>query len=157
MTRKRKWLIFGLTGVGICLFFTAVCISLFSKEHYDNGFIALLFTAGAILASLSWVDLAIHKIKNWVVVDAVCVNQELNKMMSPNQDMSGWVWVWRIKCIYNYAGEKYEVFPKIGWATVGFKNEKSAKKYLAKKIAPNNKCKLRVNPNDLQEAELLHN
>jgi hypothetical protein len=153
--RFIKWLIYGLTGFGIVLFLFIVLASIFFEKKINNRTIIFLLGAGAFLASLSSIHLAVLKIRTWIIVDALCVDRQLNKIMSPNQDMSGWVLTWRLKCVFTHDGEKYEVYPKVGWITVGFKDEKSAKEYLSRKISPNNECKLRINPSNFQEAELL--
>jgi hypothetical protein len=60
----------------------------------------------------------------------------------------------------NYAGKKYQVVPKVRWSDAGqsespFLSEAKAQKFINEIIFTNGACKIRVNPQNPLEAEML--
>lgn len=93
----------------------------------------------------------------WPVVSARCMDRELQKKIY-NDGNDGWSW--RVICEINFAGKDYRVTPKVHWsdaepADAPFWSEEKARHFLAQAIAPGGECKLRVNPDNPLEAELL--
>jgi hypothetical protein len=91
------------------------------------------------------------------VVSARCIDRELQKKIY-NDGNDGWSW--RVVCEINFAGKSYSVTPKVHWsdaqqADAPFWSEEKARQFLAQTIAPDGGCKLRVNPHNPIEAELL--
>ncbi|MCX6896949.1 MAG: hypothetical protein NTZ16_15985, partial [Verrucomicrobia bacterium] len=101
------------------------------------------------------------KRKAWDVISARCVDRELRKIVSVNNDNSVSVqWAWRVVCEFNYEGRHYRATPKIHWSDAGqsespFWSEEKAKLFLEKSIFLSGECKLRVNPTDPLETELV--
>ena len=93
----------------------------------------------------------------WPVVSARCIKQTLQRHQIYRGDD---YWLWTLVCEVNYAGKKYQVEPKVRWSDAGqseasFGSEVKAQKFLSEIISPNGACKIRVNPKNPLEAELL--
>jgi hypothetical protein len=69
-------------------------------------------------------------------------------------------WLWRVICEVDYGGKHYVVSPTVNWSAFGqwntaFWSEEKAQLFISQRISPSGECKLRLNPNDPLEAELL--
>ena len=112
----------------------------------------LLAVVSIILNSL----IARWKRSAWPMVSARCVERTLQKHRSENSD----VWRWHLVCEINFAGKTHRVIPKVRWSDAGqseasFWSEAKAQAFISQAVAAHGECKLRVNPNNPQEAELL--
>ena len=135
--------------IGLGLFF-------FNEHQYGlelagGGFLAC---CGSILLNAVTARM---KRSAWPVVSARCMERMLEKKIShEGTDF----WRWRLVCEINYVGKDYQVVPKIRWSDAGqsetpFWTEAKAQQFLAQMISENGECKLRVNPNNPLEAELI--
>jgi hypothetical protein len=96
----------------------------------------------------------------WPVVSARCTDQKLRKIAFTSHDGAWDDWRWSLVCEINYAGKNYRVTPKVRWsdATQGetpFRSEAEARQFIAQTITSSGECKLRVNPDNPLESELL--
>jgi len=67
----------------------------------------------------------------------------------------------RVVCEFTFAGQVYRVTPKLNWSDVAqsesaFPSEEKAQSFLEKRIGPTGECRLRVNPSNPAEAELIN-
>ncbi len=112
----------------------------------------------AIIASIA-LDASMARVKRsaWPIVQARCIEHSLHK----GRNMEGSVfWSLRLVCEINFAGTTYQVIPLVGWSDLSksesvFWSEAKAQAFITQVISPNGKCKLRVNPKNPQEAQLL--
>lgn len=92
----------------------------------------------------------------WPVVSARCIEQALQRHHSDGADF----WLWRLVCELNFEGKTYRVIPKVRWSDAGqsespFWSESKAQAFISKIVSPSDECKLRVNPQNPLEAEVL--
>ncbi len=112
-----------------------------------NG-IELSITSFLTLIISTWLAVRWER-RGWEVVDAHCVDRELRRLSGSK---GGWIWCWRIICEHNRFGPKLRVTPGMSWQ--GFRSEKSAIKYLEKRIRSDGACKLRVNPENPYQTDM---
>ena len=145
-----------LALIGLLAFLTGMGLAVFGFELLGlalsgGGFLGL---GGSILLNARR---AKAKRAAWPVVSARCGQRTL----IPHKDIEGGdFWRWRLVCEINFNGRNYQVIPKVRWSDVGrseapFRKEKEAWQFLEKTLPASGDCRLRVNPNDPQEAELI--
>lgn len=94
-----------------------------------------------------------QKRKNWVRINATCLDSEFYRDKSYDSDGIGITWVIQLLCEVEYDGKTYKVTPSF-WRT--FFTKWGAKKFLESKIK-NGKCELYVNPDNPLETEIVGN
>ena len=122
---------------------------------YDNPkhlWIGLMVAVCSWLAALGgwWLKNRTVRLK-WDVAPGRCVDRELQKI--PALRGGQWNWCWRFVCEYEYLGIIYRVTPEMYW--MGLPSEEAAREFLAKRISPDGKCLLRVDPKNPLRTELL--
>ena len=138
-------------AVGVLGFIAGLAVIFYDQAKYIE--------LGLIIAGLSFLIVSVgfwlkarSEREGWDVASGRCIDREVRKILTMNQGHSGWTWVPRIVCEYNYLGTKYRVTPTVNWAT--FALEEAASKFLEGKISPDGDCKLRVNPKNPLQTEL---
>jgi hypothetical protein len=68
--------------------------------------------------------------------------------------------LWRVVCEINYGGKDYVVTPKVRWSDASqgesaFWKQEKAQRFIAERISPTGECKVRVNPNNPVDSELV--
>jgi len=86
----------------------------------------------------------------WKIVIGICIDRELRKLTIAD---GGHGWYWRVLCEYEDAGEKYQVTPNVQW--MNCLSEAGAQKFIKKRIAPDNSCRLQINRKNPRQAKLL--
>jgi hypothetical protein len=139
-------------AIGVLGFIAGVVLALYDKTEYkENGLIIAVLSFSIVLVGF-WLKSRSDR-EGWDVASGRCVDREIRKLWTQSGGhSSGWIWVWRIICEYDYVGIKYRVTPTVNWAT--FSSEEAALKFLEEKISPNGECKLRVNPKNPLQTEL---
>ena len=97
------------------------------------------------------VSLAIKNIlkkKNWIFVESKCIDREIREVMA-QKSIS---YEPRILCEFEYAGAIIQCTPTVHWSS--FRSEAAASKFLNSRIDSIGGCTLKVNPNNLKEANL---
>ena len=103
------------------------------------------------LFSIYWKS---HKRESgWQVVQGRCLDRELRKIPISDLGDGGEGWYWRVLCEYEYAGKKHQVTPNVQW--MNCLSEAAAQKFINKRIAPNNSCRLQINPLNPLQTKLL--
>ena len=150
MTINAGGLLGAIPIVGALGFFVGVGIAAYETPEH--------LWAGLTVAVSSWlVALGGWWLKNrkvgldWDVAPGRCVDRELQKILVPRGGQ--WNWCWRLVCEYEYLGIRYRVTPEMYW--MGLASEAAAHKFLAKRIGPDGKCLLRVDPKNPLRTELL--
>ena len=86
----------------------------------------------------------------WKPLEAVCVDREIRQGVHYSGKRKSIVWVYRLVCIFNFQGNDYTVTPESSHL-VNFNSEQKAQMYLNKRIQPDGRCRLWINPeNPLQ-------
>ena len=147
-----------LAVLGAVGFTTAFGMLVANAIHPHIGLLlaggGLLAIAGSILLNAAT---AKSKRSTWPVVPARCTNQLLKSELVEKRK----TWSWQITCEVDHAGKKYRLCPKVRWSDVcqselAFWKEAKARRYLAERVTPDGRCKLRVNPANRLEAELIN-
>ena len=148
-----------LSVPGVFAFLGGMWLLFYNAEKYQS--LGLTLTGAGLLAVFGSIVLnamtAKAKRAAWPVVSARCIERTLQKHHSYE---GGDFWLWRLVCEMNYAGEKYRVVPKVRWSDAGqaessFSSEAKAQKFISEIVSPNGTCKIRVNPKNPLEAEML--
>ena len=156
--RLAFWLV--VPGLFACLSGVAL-IFLPELDHENSG---LALAGGGFLAMVGGTFLnaaaAKKNRKAWPVVPAHCTDHQLQKGRASTANGAVDCWYWQVVCEINYGGKHYVVTPMVHWSDLGqgdapFTNEAKAQEFVAQKIMLNGECKLRVNPNNPLEAELI--
>jgi hypothetical protein len=161
MTESSRFVTF-LSAIGILTFLSGLAF-VFLPEHSDlNLGVGLLSSGGLALVASLFLNVSRAKAKRaaWPIVAANCTERQLQKKNFSNGDGSSEGWLWQVVCEINFDGKHYNVSPQVNWSDLGqantpFWSEEKAKQFLSQKIAPNGECKLRINPSNPLEAELL--
>jgi len=161
--RRSKPMMTEPSGIVLFLSITGALTFLAGLSLVVCGFAGL----GLALAGAGWlaafgsifINAARAKAKRavWPVVSARCTDRELQRKIYNNGDDG---WSWRVVCEINFAGKNYRVTPKVHWSDAGqadapFWSEEKARQFIAQTITPDGDCKLRVNPDNPLEAELI--
>jgi hypothetical protein len=159
MMAERSRVAFWLSALGLPAFLLGLALpflpGLVESTHHGDALLFALLGGGFLAISLSIflnAMLAKSKRKSWPVVPAQCTHQQLEG--GPNG------WLWRAVCEIDYGGKQYAVSPKVRWSDLAqadapFWKEEKARWFISRKISPKGECRLRINPDDPFEAELL--
>ena len=90
------------------------------------------------------------KKKDWVIVEAICIDREVLKAITPK---GGLTWASRILCEINHEGTTIQCTPTVHWSS--WRTESDANEFLNSKIDGNGRCRLKVNPKNPLEANLV--
>jgi len=155
-------LAFWLSGLGLPAFLLGMVLGILPEfGHVPLG---IGLAVGGFLTAFASIFLnavqAKSKRKAWPVVPARCTEQQLQKKWFGNPEEFSEGWLWRVVCEIDYGGKNYVVSPKVHWSDMErmdapFCSEEKAQQFISLKISPKGECKLRVNPNNPLEAELL--
>jgi len=159
MMADSSKLIVLLTVPGMCALTIGFGLLAFDSEKYEVlGF--KLFGAGmfVLLCSVA-LNSVMAKAKRavWPVVSARCIKQTLeNRINHEERD----VWFWELLCEMEYKGKTYQVIPHVRWSDASrgpnpFGTEAKARKYIRKIVSQNGQCRIRLNPQDPLESEIL--
>ncbi len=145
-----------LSMAGILTFLAGLSLAVLGFESLGLSLAGAGFLA--IFGSI-FINAARAKAKRaaWPVVSARCTDRELQTKIYTEHKTG---WSWRVVCEINFAGKNYRVSPKVHWSDAGqvdepFWSEEKARHFLARAIAPDGQCQLRVNPHNPLEAELV--
>jgi hypothetical protein len=135
-----------LTGMGWVMFNTGTGFALVV------GGLAVVFASVFLNASAA----RKRRTASWLVVPARCTGQNLQQR---NYDGTP-AWSWNLTCEFTMNGKPYQITPKVMWNDLArsetpFWKEEEAWQFIAGAVPANSLCKLRVNPANPQEAELL--
>ena len=144
---------------GVFAFLGGMWLLFYNAEKYQSP--GLMLAGTGLLAVFGSIILNARTAKarraTWPVVSARCIKQTLQKHHSYE---GGDFWLWQLVCETDYAGKKYQVVPKVRWSDAGqaessFSSEAKAQKFIAKILSGTGECKLRINPDNPLEAEML--
>jgi hypothetical protein len=156
---RPKGMVPWLSLAGVLGFTTGMGFLVSGLYKYEG--LGLALAAGGMsitLGSIYLYELQVKKIRAaWPVVFARCVNRKLVKVAAGER---GEALFWRLDCEFNYAGRDYRVIPKVRWnatarVETAFWSEETARLFLEKVVTSTGECKLRLNPQNFLEAELL--
>ena len=88
------------------------------------------------------------KKKDWIYVDAKCIDREVRKGSGRN----GTIWASRILCEFEHNGITIQCTPTVHWST--WRSESDAHQFIDSRIDPSGGCTLKVNPRNPREANL---
>ncbi|MGD0651390.1 MAG: hypothetical protein ABSA97_09685 [Verrucomicrobiia bacterium] len=162
MMSETYRLVFWLSAAGVFAFLLGLVLVALPELGHLNFGVAL--TGGGFLALVgsTFLNAVVAKAKRaaWPVVSARCTERQLQMkaFWSDSGPVDGWLW--RVVCEINYGGKHYVVSPRVHWSDSGqvdapFWSEEKAHQFVSQRISSNGECKLRVNPNNPLEAELL--
>jgi hypothetical protein len=134
--------------VGFALIFLILFLRVHSLATFYNAALVLTGSGFVVMWTGFWL-MARKKRAGWKIVEGRCIDREVKEV--PGLD--GLTWMWRVVCEYELDGSKYRVTPMMGWTS--YASEKAALEYLAKRISPDGRCKLGVNPKVPLQTELL--
>ena len=162
MLAERSRVVFWLSALGLPAFLLGLVLAVLPGHRYMN--LGVTLVAGGFLAVVASTFLNAVLARSgravWPVVPARCAERQLQKHRFASENGSTDGWLWRVVCEVDYSGKRYIVTPKVHWSDLGqadapFWSEEKAQQYISQKISPTGVCKLRVNPTNPQEAELL--
>lgn len=162
MSESCRWVPF-LSIPGVFAFLGGMALLVCNPGKFKTSGLTLLgagLLAGAgsiVLNSLT----AKARRSAWPLVQARCIGRTLEKhrlARSKSRDVDAWMW--RLVCEMNFAGKNYRVNPRIQWSDLSqtespFRSESKAQAFIETAVSQNGACRLRVNPQNPQEAELL--
>ena len=162
MMLDRSRIAFLLSAIGLPAFLIGFALIMLGEPGRTNlgfkfvvsGFLVLCVSI--LLNALT----ARSKRASWPVIPARCVAKQLEQHSFASDDGSRDGWRWRISCEIKYGGKPYVIIPKVNWCDFGqvetpFWSEEKGLNYISKRISPKGECKVRINPDDPLEAELL--
>jgi hypothetical protein len=162
MMSERSRMVFWLSALGLPAFLIGLVLAILPElGHMSLG---ITLVAGGFLATVASTFLnailARSKRAAWPVVIARCTKRELQKRQFATDGDSADGWLCQVVCELDMGGKHYVVNPKVHWSDLGqadapFWSEEKAQQYISRKVAPAGECKLRVNPTNPHEAELL--
>lgn len=120
-----------------------------------NKTLILISLFGLLLSLISLYLSYRKKTKNWKIVTARCIDREWKQILGKPGLQGGvrLVWTFILLCEYNKEGQRYLVTPSY-WSPT-FLTEKSLKKFLNQAITSDDNCRLRVNPENPLQTELV--
>ena len=153
-------LVLWLSGIGIPVFLSGMVLAFLGQTFLGLALIAGGFSA-LVGSTVLNANVAKAKRAAWPVVLARCTERHLQKQTFCTGEGSiadGWLWL--MVCETTYEGKQYIISPKVHWndsaqSDLPFWSEQKAEKFASQKISSNGECKLRVNPSNPLEAELL--
>jgi hypothetical protein len=162
MMSERSFAVLGLSFLGIPVFLAGLLLVFLPQLGHINLGVALV--CGGILAAFAsaFLNAMLAKSKRaaWPVIPARCTKRRLEKKRFAAEGGNADGWSWLLACELDYGGKQYLVTPKVHWSDLGqadapFWSEEKAQQYISQRISPTGECKLRVNPADPREVELL--
>lgn len=162
MGTENSPLVFFLSMVGVFSFLAGMAFIFLPAHDHQKAGLALLGIGFPIL--LGSIFLNAQKAKSerstWPVVTARCTGRQLEMRAYWSDGGSVDGWLWKVVCEVDYDGSHYVVHPKIHWNDTAqtdrpFHNEELAQRFIAERISPNGECRLRVNPANPLDAELV--
>lgn len=150
-----------VTGVFCTLF--GLGFAVYDKGSRYGRWALSVAAGGFLLAVVSMLlnaFMARARRRAWPVVSGRCTERQLERKLISNDGGPSEGWVWKVVCEVDYGGKHYVVRPKVHWSDLAqgdgpFWKEEKARRFLSQRIAPNGECKLRLNPNNPLEAELV--
>jgi hypothetical protein len=159
MMSETSRLVFWLSALGLPALLLGLALAVFPELGLMSLGIACVVGGFLALLGSVFLNAVVAKSKRaaWPVVPAHCTGRQLQKKRF-NDGADGWLW--QVVCEIYFHEKRYSVSPKIHWSDLGradepFWSEEMARQFLSQKISPDGKCKLRVNPDNPLEAELL--
>jgi len=162
MTVETYGLALWLAAAGVFAFLIGAGLLVLPELDHMN--LGLALTGGGFLSLVgsTFLNAAIAKVKRaaWPVVLAHCTERQLQMKAFLGENGPRYGWLWRVVCEINYGGKHYVISPMVNWSAFGlwntvFWSEEKAQRFIVERVSPNGDCKLRVNPNNPLEAELL--
>ena len=151
-----------LAAAGIFAFLVGVGLLVLPELEHTNSGLALAGGGFLSLIGSTFLNAAIAKSKRavWPIVLAHCTERQLQMKALWSDNGPRYGWLWRLVCEINYGGKHYVVSPMVNWSAFGLWNTafwsvEKAQRFITERVSPNGDCKLRVNPNNPLEAELL--
>jgi hypothetical protein len=151
-----------ISGAGVFAFLLGLVLVLIPEPGYQSYGISLVASGFLTLAGAAFFNAAVAKSgrKAWPVVPAHCTDQQLQKRKTWSEGGALDCWWWHVTCEIDYEGKHYAISPKVHWSDWGqgdapFWSEEKAQEFISRRISPKGECKVRVNPTNPFEAELL--
>jgi len=122
-----------------------------------NKALILISILGLLLSLISLYLGYRKKTRGWKIVTARCIDREWKQILG-NPGLQGgvrMVWSFILLCEYEKEGQRYLVTPSY-WSTTFF-TENSLKKFLNRAMTSDGNCRLRVNPENPLQTELVVN
>ena len=120
----------------------------FSKR--PEGWI-VVSAAGLLFGFLSLLLKGRKVRRNWIRVQAKCLDREIRKMHTLDAD-SGKAWFFQLLCEFELDGRAYQVTPSF-WRS--FATKMGITNFLARNISPEGICELYVNPDNPLQTEFV--
>lgn len=134
--------------VGIALF-PGGLVLLFLSQSRSMGWLAFS-VLGWVLILLARVYAAWHKQRDWICIQAHCLDREIRLCRNAYRSGASENWEIRLLCEFSLDGRTFRVTPEQSQISA-FRSKEQAEKHLAKFILPNGVCRLWVRPgNPLQ-------
>ena len=145
-----------LSFLGIMVFLLGLALAVCNNQVVGLALAGVGFAAccGSILHNSARAKALRAK---WPVVNARCTDRQLLKK-TDHED--GDFRLWQLVCEVNVDGKQYLIYPKVRWndatqSETPFRDEKKAKQFIEQTFPADGQCKLRVNPVNPLEGELL--
>jgi len=162
MMSERNRLVFWLSAFGLPAFLLGLVLAILPEFGQLNLGVALVVGGFLAVLASTFLNAVLAKSKRaaWPVVNARCTERQLQTKKFSNGEGSADGWLWRLVCEINHGGKRYVVSPKVHWTDLGqidapFWSKEKAQLFLSQKISPDGECKLRLNPDNPLEAELV--
>lgn len=134
--------------VGIALFLGGPGF-LFLSQSRSMGWLVFSVLGWALIL-FARVYAAWHKQRDWIYIEALCLDREIRLCRNACRPSASGVWEFRLLCEFSIAGKTFRVTPEQSRITA-FRSKEEAEKHLEKFIMPNGSCRLWVRPgNPLQ-------
>ncbi len=135
------------TGLGGAAIFIGSIVALLVYRQPKS--VLIFGVGGLIMAGLGRVYAAWHEQRDWVEVQAKCIDLEYEAI--PNgHDMRNEQWIFRTLCEYSRNGKTHQITPSSSNMT-GFTSEDGLKSYLDETMSDSGQCTLWINPNNPRE------
>ncbi len=135
-----------LALVGAVIFLGGIAL------HFVRRDIRFIWVAvsGVVVMFVGGLLAARERRSGWIMLNAVCVDREIRPALM--RYGKGITWPFRTLCRFKYAGNDYTVTPMFG---TSFASEEATANFLNRTIGPDGTCRLRVNPRNPLETELV--
>ena len=132
------------TGLGgAALFVGAVTLMVVSKTAGWPMLAAAIAGLAIIISGRFYA--AFKKQYKWVCINAICIDREIMKSASVSEGNTKYVWEYRVICKFTLNGKEYKVTPEASHM-MSFNSADAAMEYLNKRIKPDCKCRLWIDP-----------
>jgi hypothetical protein len=155
-------LVLGLSASGLFAFLTGMGLLFLPELGRMNLGLALVGGGFLTLLGSTFLNVALLRRRRaaWPIVWGHCTDRQLQRKAFWSDNGSRTGWLWRLVCELDYGGKHYVLSPMIHWSDLAQRNaafwsEEEAHRFIAQKVSPDGECKLRVNPDNPIEAELL--